>query len=66
MINGLPSFIIFKPRNKQTGLNVNDYLLKEGAEYPVVEFISQNKSVTVRNNCGILIEVSTLDVEIVE
>lgn len=65
-MNKKPTAVVFKPRNKQTGLNVNDYLLKEGAEYPVVEFISQNKSVTVRNNCGILIEVSTLDVEIVE
>ena len=66
MINNRPSVIAFKPKNKVTGRNVDDYILKDGEEYFVLEVSPDSKAFIVKNGAGILVKVSALDAEIVK
>lgn len=64
MINNRPLFIKFKPRNKPR-MDIDEYLLKSGEEYFVLEISPNSDGFIVKNGAGVLVRVSVLDAEIV-
>lgn len=65
MINEQQIFIKFKPRNNKHRMDIEEYLLKSGEEYFVVEISPNSDVFIVKNGAGILVRVSVLDAEIV-
>lgn len=68
MINDRPSVILFKPKKRPDGRNVDDYLLKEGDPYFVLEIVPDADTAdtyTVQNGAGMLVHISKTDAEIV-
>lgn len=65
MINERPMLIKFKPRNNKLRMDIDEYLLKSGEEYFVLEVSPNSEGFIVKNGAGILVRVSILDSEIV-
>lgn len=65
MINNRPIVILFKPKKRPDGGNVNDYLLKEGDPYFVLEIAPDSDAYIVQNGAGMLVRVLKSDAEIV-
>lgn len=65
MVNSRPSVILFKPKKRPDGRNVDDYLLKEGDSYFVLELAADSDAYIVQNGAGMLVRVLKSDVEIV-
>ena len=65
MINNRPFFVTFKPRNNTTRIDIDEYLLKRGNSYFVLEISADSDRYIVKNDAGIVVSVSKLDVEIV-
>lgn len=64
MINERPLIIRFKPRNKPR-MDIDEYLLKSGDAYFVLEISADSGKYIVKNGAGIVVSVSKLDAEIV-
>ena len=64
MINERPLIIRFKPRNKPR-MDIDEYLLKSGDTYFVLEISADSDKYIVKNGAGIVVSVSKLDAEIV-
>ncbi len=64
MINERPLIIRFKPRNKPR-IDIDEYLLKSGDTYFVLEISADSGRYIVKNGAGIVVSVSKLDAEIV-
>lgn len=64
MINERPLIIRFKPRNKPR-MDIDEYLLKSGDTYFVLEVSADSDKYIVKNDAGMVVSVSKLDVEIV-
>lgn len=64
MINERPYVVTFKPRNKPR-MEIDEYLLKRGNSYFVLELSENSDKFIVRNDAGIIVSVSKFDVEIV-
>ncbi|QLF85017.1 hypothetical protein [Escherichia phage vB_EcoD_SU57] len=64
MINERPFVVTFKPRNKPR-MEIDEYLLKYGNSYFVLEISAYSDRYIVRNDAGMVVSVSKLDVEIV-
>lgn len=64
MINERPLIIRFKPRNKPR-MDIDEYLLKTGDTYFVLEISADSDKYIVKNGAGIVVSVSKLDAEIV-
>ena len=65
MNNNRPSVIRFKPKKRPDGRKVDDYLLKEGEEYAVIQMLSNSKYFFVQNGAGIVVQLAKSDAEIV-
>lgn len=65
MINNRPFVVTFKPRNNTTRMDIDEYLLKRGNNYFVLEISADSDRYIVKNDAGIVVSVSKLDVEIV-
>lgn len=65
MINNRPSVILFKPKRSPDGRNIDDYLLKKGAPYFVLEIAADSDAYIVQNGAGMLVRVLKSDAEIV-
>ncbi len=65
MINNRPFVVTFKPRNNTTRMDIDEYLLKRGNSYFVLEISADSDRYIVKNDAGIVVSVSKLDVEIV-
>lgn len=65
MINNRPFVVKFKPRNNTTRMDIDEYLLKRGNSYFVLEISADSDRYIVKNDAGIVVSVSKLDVEIV-
>lgn len=65
MINNRPFVVTFKPRNNTPPMDIDEYLLKRGNSYFVLEISDDSDSYIVKNDAGIIVSVSKLDVEIV-
>ena len=65
MINERPMLIKFKPRSNKPRMDIDEYLLKSGEEYFVLEVSKNTDGFIVKNGAGILVRVSLLDAEIV-
>lgn len=65
MINERPMLIKFKPRSNKPRMDIDEYLLKSGEEYFVLEVSQNTDGFIVKNGAGILVRVSLLDAEIV-
>lgn len=64
MINERPLIIRFKPRNKPR-MDIDEYLLKSGDTYFVLEISADSGKYIIKNGAGIVVSVSKLDAEIV-
>lgn len=65
MINNRPVVILFKPKKRPDGSNVDDYLLKEGNAYFVLEIAPDSDTYIVQSGAGMLVHVLKSDAEIV-
>lgn len=65
MINNRPSVILFKPKRRPDGTKVDDYLLKIGDPYFVLEIAADSGAYIVQNGAGMLVRVLKSDAEIV-
>ena len=65
MINNRPFVVTFKPRNNIQRMDIDEYLLKRGGSYFVLEISADSDRYIVKNDAGIVVRVSKLDVEIV-
>ena len=65
MINNRPFVVTFKPRNNTPRMDIDEYLLKRGNGYFVLEISADSDRYIVKNDAGIVVSVSKLDVEIV-
>lgn len=65
MINNRPFVVTFKPRNNTTRMDIDEHLLKRGNSYFVLEISADSDRYIVKNDAGIVVSVSKLDVEIV-
>ena len=65
MMNNRPFVVTFKPRNNTTRMDIDEYLLKRGNSYFVLEISADSDRYIVKNDAGIVVSVSKLDVEIV-
>ena len=64
MINERPFVVTFKPINKPR-MEIDECLLKNGNSYFVLEISADSDRYIVRNDAGMVVSVSKLDVEIV-
>ena len=65
MINNRPFVVTFKPRNNTPRMDIDECLLKRGNIYFVLEISADSDRYIVKNDAGIVVSVSKLDVEIV-
>ena len=65
MINNIPFVVTFRPRNNTPLMDIDEYLLKRGNSYFVLEISADSDRYIVKTDAGIVISVSKLDVEIV-
>ena len=65
MINNRPFVVTFNPRNNTQLMDIDEYLLKRGNSYFVLEISADSDRYIVKNDAGIVVSVSKLDVEIV-
>lgn len=65
MINNRPFVVTFKPRNNTPRMDIDECLLNRGNSYFVLEISADSDRYIVRNDAGMVVSVSKLDVEIV-
>lgn len=65
MINERPFIVTFKPRSNMPRMEIDEQLLKFGNSYFVLEISADSDRYIVRNDAGMVVSVSKLDVEIV-
>lgn len=65
MINERPFVVTFKPRRNKPKNEIDGHLLKDGNSYFVLEIPADSDRYIVRNDAGMVVSVSKLDVEIV-
>ena len=65
MINNRPFVVTFKTRNNTPRMDIDEYILKRGNSYFVLEISADSDRYIVKNDAGIVVSVSKLDVEIV-
>ena len=65
MINNRSFVVTFKTRNNTPRMDIDEYLLKRGNSYFVLEISADSDRYIVKNDAGIVVSVSKLDVEIV-
>lgn len=64
MINDRPFVVKFKPRNIPR-IDIDGHLLKRGNCYFVLEIPADSDRYIVKNDAGMVVSVSKLDVEII-